>query len=131
MLEVPTRVRRAGWPWLVIFFAIFTFGELYILPTGLSLFARLAPQGYGATTMAAWFLAIFSGSLCAGVVGALWSQTTHAQFFFILRHILRHLPEIPVSVPKHGTELLNLYRGNVHWLEFQRRDFAFDLADQF
>jgi POT family proton-dependent oligopeptide transporter len=75
---------RAGWAWLVLFFGIFTLGELYILPTGLGLFARLAPVGFGATTMAAWFLAIFSGSLTAGVVGALWSSTTHARFFVLL-----------------------------------------------
>jgi POT family proton-dependent oligopeptide transporter len=75
---------RASWAWLVLFFGIFTLGELYILPTGLGLFARLAPVGFGATTMAAWFLAIFSGSLTAGAVGALWSGTTHARFFVLL-----------------------------------------------
>jgi proton-dependent oligopeptide transporter, POT family len=75
---------RASWLWLVLFFVIFTFGELYILPTGLGLFARLAPIGFGATTVAAWFLAIFSGSLSAGVVGMLWSSTNHAQFFAFL-----------------------------------------------
>ena len=75
---------RASWAWLVLFFGIFTLGELYTLPTGLGLFARLAPVGFGATTMAAWFLAIFSGSLTAGAVGALWSGTTHARFFVLL-----------------------------------------------
>jgi POT family proton-dependent oligopeptide transporter len=75
---------RASWAWLALFFVIFTLGELYILPTGLGLFARLAPAGFGATTVAAWFLAIFSGSLTAGVVGALWSSTTHARFFVLL-----------------------------------------------
>jgi proton-dependent oligopeptide transporter, POT family len=75
---------RAHWIWLVIFFSIFTLGELYILPTGLGLFARLAPIGFGATTVAAWFLAIFSGSLAAGAVGALWSATTPARYFVLL-----------------------------------------------
>lgn len=75
---------RASWGWLALFFVIFTLGELYILPTGLGLFARLAPARFGATTVAAWFLAIFSGSLTAGVVGALWSRTTHARFFVLL-----------------------------------------------
>jgi POT family proton-dependent oligopeptide transporter len=78
---------RASWAWLVLFFAIFTLGELYILPTGLGLFARLAPIGFGATTVAAWFLAIFTGSLSAGAVGTLWSSTTHAVFFGILTAI--------------------------------------------
>jgi len=75
---------RASWLWLVLFFVIFTLGELHILPTGLGLFARLAPAGFGATTVAAWFLAIFSGSLAAGAVGTLWGNTTHARFFVLL-----------------------------------------------
>ena len=75
---------RAHWIWLVFFFALFTLGELYILPTGLGLFARLAPVGFGATTVAAWFLAIFSGSLAAGAVGALWSTMTPGKFFLLL-----------------------------------------------
>jgi proton-dependent oligopeptide transporter, POT family len=78
---------RASWLWLVLFFGLFTLGELYILPTGLGLFARLAPPGLAATTVAAWFLAIFSGSLTAGAVGTLWAQTTHARFFLLLTGI--------------------------------------------
>ena len=33
----------AHWLWLLSFFLIFTLGELYILPNGLGIFARLAP----------------------------------------------------------------------------------------
>ncbi len=75
---------RASWAWVVVFFAILTFGELHILPTGLGLFARLAPPRLGATTVASWFLAIFSGSLLAGVVGTLWSSASHSGFFLVL-----------------------------------------------
>jgi POT family proton-dependent oligopeptide transporter len=75
---------RVGWGWLVGFFVILTFGELYILPTGLGLFAKLAPPRLGATTVASWFLAIFSGSLLAGVVGMLWSKVGHPAFFLLL-----------------------------------------------
>jgi POT family proton-dependent oligopeptide transporter len=74
----------ASWIWLVGFFGVYTWGELHILPTGLGLFARLAPTGFAATTVAAWFLATFSGSLTAGAVGTLWSSVRHAQFFGIL-----------------------------------------------
>ena len=77
----------ANWLWLALFFGIFTFGELFILPTGLGLFARLAPEHLGATTVAAWFLVIFSGSLSAGLVGTLWSATTHDRFFLLLAAI--------------------------------------------
>lgn len=75
---------RVGWIWLVAFFVVLTVGELYILPTGLGLFARMAPPRLGATTVASWFLAIFSGSLLAGVVGMLWSRASHAGFFLLL-----------------------------------------------
>lgn len=75
---------RIGWLWLVAFFVILTLGELYILPTGLGLFAKLAPPRLGATTVASWFLAIFSGSLLAGLVGTLWSKASHSGFFLLL-----------------------------------------------
>ena len=75
---------RAPWLWLALFFIVFTFGELFILPTGLGLFARLSPPGLGATTVAAWFVTIFSGSLFAGVVGTLWSRMTPAAYFVLL-----------------------------------------------
>jgi proton-dependent oligopeptide transporter, POT family len=84
LVAIQAEPTRASWVWLVLFFAVFTLGELYILPTGLGLFARLAPPGFAATTVAAWFLAIFSGSLAAGAVGALWAHTTHARFFLLL-----------------------------------------------
>ena len=75
---------RASGLWLVLYFVIFTLGELHILPTGLGLFARLAPPRFAATTVAAWFLAIFTGSLSAGAVGTLWSSMSHAAFFTVL-----------------------------------------------
>jgi POT family proton-dependent oligopeptide transporter len=77
----------AGWAWLALFFLVFTFGELFILPTGLGLFARLAPPHLGATTVASWFLMIFSGSLSAGLVGTLWSRFDPASYFLLLAGI--------------------------------------------
>ena len=75
---------RANWIWLVGFFLVFTLGELFILPIGLGLFARLAPPALGATTVAAWFLAIFTGSFAAGFVGTLWSMMSHTVFFVVV-----------------------------------------------
>lgn len=72
----------AAWPWLLLFFLVLTAGELHILPTGLGLFGRLAPVGFAATAMAAWFLAGFAGNLLAGVFGTLWSHVSPATFFF-------------------------------------------------
>ena len=78
---------RAHWLWLLSFFVIFTLGELYILPNGLGIFARLAPQKLGASTVAAWYFAIFTGSLAAGQVGRLWSHLDHVTFFLLLAAI--------------------------------------------
>jgi len=78
---------QASWLWLLAYFVVYTIGELFILPTGLGLFARLAPPSLGATTVAAWFLAIFTGSMSAGVVGTLWSRVSHPVFFVLLAAI--------------------------------------------
>lgn len=75
---------RTHWMWLVVFNVVLTLGELYILPTGLGLFAEMAPRRLGATTVASWFLTIFAGSLFAGWIGTFWTKTGHASFFFIL-----------------------------------------------
>ena len=73
-----------SWVWLVAFFLVYTVGELFILPTGLGLFARIAPRHLGATTVGAWFLITFAGSLSAGVVGSWWGRLPHTAFFVLL-----------------------------------------------
>ncbi|MFT3790184.1 MAG: peptide MFS transporter [Rudaea sp.] len=78
---------RAHWSWLLAYSVVFTLGELYVLPTGLGLFARLAPPALGATTVGGWYLCIFSGSLAAGFVGTLWSHASHAAYFALLAAI--------------------------------------------
>jgi POT family proton-dependent oligopeptide transporter len=74
----------ASWWWVVGYFFVLTLGELYILPTGLGLFARLAPPKLGATTVAAWYLAIFTGSMTAGLIGSWYSSLAHPFFFLVL-----------------------------------------------
>lgn len=73
--------------WLVTFFAVYTLAELYILPVGLGLFARLAPRGMGATVIAAWYLASFGGNLLSGVVGRHLTQLGPTRFFVVLAAI--------------------------------------------
>jgi POT family proton-dependent oligopeptide transporter len=79
-----TPVGQAHWIWLALFFAVFTTAELFILPVGLGLFARLAPEGHGATTIASWYFASFGGNLLAGALGTLWSVLGHAAFFAVI-----------------------------------------------
>jgi POT family proton-dependent oligopeptide transporter len=70
-----------SWLWVVVFFFVYTVGELFILPVGLGLFGRLAPAHLTATAIAAWFMASFFGNLLAGAVGGLWSSMTPPAFF--------------------------------------------------
>jgi POT family proton-dependent oligopeptide transporter len=98
----------AHWLWLVLFFVVLTLGELHILPTGLGLFARLAPKGLGATTVAAWFLASFAGSLAAGLVGTLWSRTAHSGFFLLLALIAGVAAIMLLLVERNSSVAANL-----------------------
>lgn len=74
----------ASWLWLVAFVLLYTVGELFILPVGLSLFGRLAPPGTGASMIALWFLAAAGGNLLAGQLGALWSSFSAVGFFIVM-----------------------------------------------
>jgi POT family proton-dependent oligopeptide transporter len=86
-LSWKAEVAGVHWTWFALFWVVLTSGELFILPTGLGLFARLAPRRFGATTVASWFLASFAGSLAAGLVGTLWSRMSQPAFFALLAAI--------------------------------------------
>ncbi|CAM5481256.1 peptide MFS transporter [Rhodanobacter lindaniclasticus] len=75
---------RASWLWLAGWFVLMTTGELYILPVGLALFGRMAPEGFRATSIATWFFAGFFGNLLAGALGTLWSVLAHGWFFALM-----------------------------------------------
>ncbi|HEX9207246.1 MAG TPA: peptide MFS transporter [Steroidobacteraceae bacterium] len=75
---------QAHWLWLLAFFLVFTTGELFILPTGLALFGRLAPGALAATTMALWFSASFAGNLLAGGLGTFWTRLGATHFFLLI-----------------------------------------------
>lgn len=77
----------AHWGWLALFFLLLTLSELFILPVGLGLFARLAPGRHRATTVAAWFFAAFGGNLLAGALGMAWTPLGPAAFFALLAAI--------------------------------------------
>lgn len=72
------------WGWAAAFFIVYTLGELFILPTGLALFGRIAPSALAATAIAFWFSASFAGNLFAGGLGSLWSKLESAQFFALI-----------------------------------------------
>lgn len=79
-----THGTRAHWGWLTGWFVLMTLGELYILPVGLGLFGRMAPEGFRATCIAIWFFAGFFGNLLAGALGTLWTPLSHGWFFALI-----------------------------------------------
>ncbi len=72
------------WAGLAVFFVILTIGELFILPIGLGLFGRLAPDRYRGTMIAAWFSAAFFGSLISGWIGGYFSDLGPTLFFGLM-----------------------------------------------
>ncbi|HVU29819.1 MAG TPA: peptide MFS transporter [Sphingomicrobium sp.] len=92
----------ASWLWVAGYFFVLTLGELYILPTGLGLFARLAPPKLGATTVAAWYLAIFTGSMTAGFIGSWYSSLEPPLFFLILTGVAALAAAILLSLDKRA-----------------------------
>lgn len=72
------------WSWFVVFITAYTLSELYIFPTGMALFASIAPPGHQATTISVWFLGLFAGNLFAGSLGSLWPSMPHAWFFLLM-----------------------------------------------
>lgn len=87
LLAIAASDGPAHWLWLVAFFVVYTAGELYILPTGLGLFGRLAPGALAATTIALWFSASFAGNLLAGAIGSLWSELAPTVFFVLIASV--------------------------------------------
>ncbi len=75
---------KASWLWLLAFFAILTFAELYFSPIGLSLIARVAPQRARSTLMGVWLSMSFIGNVLAGSLGGLWSSLSPFQFFLVI-----------------------------------------------
>jgi len=99
-----------GWAWALAFFAVFTLGELLILPIGLGVFGRLAPPTLAVTAVAIWYLGSFGGNLLAGMFGSFWARSSPAIFFaatagvaalagVVLLLVARTVPPPPSATP--------------------------------
>jgi POT family proton-dependent oligopeptide transporter len=78
---------HAFWLWLIPFFAIYTFGELYVSPIGLALVARVAPKQVLSLMMGFWFISVFLGNSFAGFLGSFWDQMPKSTFFLMVAAI--------------------------------------------
>jgi POT family proton-dependent oligopeptide transporter len=82
------------WSWAIVFFAVYTLGELYFSPVGLSLYAKAAPPQVAALMMAVFLATSFPGNFLAGWLGKFYSTlpTTH---FFLMIAIIAAVP-VPI-----------------------------------
>jgi len=73
--------------WLVATTLVFTFGELYLSPIGLSLVSKVAPKRLVSAMMGMWFLSSFFGNYLSGFIGGYYELMTKDQFFALLTGI--------------------------------------------
>lgn len=70
--------------WLAATVFIFTMGELYLSPIGLSLVTKVAPKPIMSMMMGMWFLSSFFGNYMTGWLGMFYSKMTKDNFFWML-----------------------------------------------
>ncbi len=78
-----TGTGHASWLWLLGFFVLITFGELYLSPIGLALVARVAPPSILSMMMGLWFITSFTGNQLQGYIGSFFSEMNKTQFFLL------------------------------------------------
>lgn len=70
--------------WLVGTVFVFTMGELYLSPIGLSLVTKIAPAPLLSTMMGVWMLSSFFGNYMTGYLGTFYSKMSGQSFFLML-----------------------------------------------
>lgn len=70
--------------WLVGTVFVFTLGELYLSPIGLSLVTKVAPKPIMSMMMGVWFLSSFIGNYLTGYLGTFYTKMPKDSFFLML-----------------------------------------------
>jgi POT family proton-dependent oligopeptide transporter len=70
--------------WLVGSTFIYTLGEMYLSPIGLSLVVKVSPPRLVSMLMGVWFLSSFFGNYLAGHIGTYYEKMSHPSFFLML-----------------------------------------------
>jgi POT family proton-dependent oligopeptide transporter len=79
---------EASWLWLLGYFVVLTFGELYLSPVGLSLVSKVAPARMVSMLMGLWLATSFTGNFLAGWLGSFWSSMDKMTFFAMIAGIV-------------------------------------------
>ncbi len=75
---------RISFLWLVATSFVFTVGEIYLSPIGLSLVTKVAPVRYVGLLMGVWFLSSFFGNYMSGFLGTFYETMSKESFFLML-----------------------------------------------
>jgi POT family proton-dependent oligopeptide transporter len=70
--------------WLVMTTWLFTMGELYLSPIGLSFVTKVAPEKMLSMMMGMWFLSSFFGNYLGGFLGSFYEKMPKDAFFLLL-----------------------------------------------
>ena len=70
--------------WLVGTVFVFTMGELYLSPIGLSLVTKVSPKPIVSMMMGVWFLSSFIGNYMTGYLGTFYTKMPKETFFTML-----------------------------------------------
>jgi POT family proton-dependent oligopeptide transporter len=74
--------QRISFLWLVSCTAVYTMGELYLSPIGLSLVTKVSPARLVSMLMGMWFFSSFLGNLLSGYLGTYYEKMSRQSFFF-------------------------------------------------
>ncbi|MBX3033429.1 MAG: peptide MFS transporter [Bdellovibrionaceae bacterium] len=70
--------------WMIATVGLFTLGELYLSPIGLSLVTKVAPVKVVSMMMGLWFMSSFFGNYLAGYLGMYFETLGEEKFFLML-----------------------------------------------
>ncbi len=76
--------QRIHFLWLVLCTFVYTLGELYLSPIGLSLVTKVAPVRLMGMVMGAWYLSNFFGNYLSGYLGSFYERMPKDSFFLML-----------------------------------------------
>jgi len=76
--------QRISFLWLAACTIVYTAGELYLSPIGLSLVTKVAPARLMSMLMGIWFMANAIGNYFVGYLGTYYEKMSHEAFFLML-----------------------------------------------
>jgi POT family proton-dependent oligopeptide transporter len=75
--------KTSAW-WVVGTYAIFTIGELFVSPVGLSMVSKLAPARVTSLMMGCWFIIISMSGKVAGLMATFWDSFENKSNYFLI-----------------------------------------------